>query len=458
MSFELARSLLYSFVFGSNKFMFDFSKMIDELPASIFFWYYDINPADNLEYRYLLSKLITLFVTPHYLPIYPYEECSYFKKMERYYATTKQSLIMRKHIVNLLGLNPNVLVIEEESSRLSLNNETAEDISVQTLQSIVGPWVADSSAKPILVLPLMTYKADRSEGHANFLALQKDAGEIKFIFINPHGLNPSKVKISTFIQNLKIRLINISGFSSVKQLVTSCPTLQTWEQQGNCVQWSSMIFAFFIIEPKVFDNPLPFLNQLGKHPHLNILLFTMSIFLRTMPFVGLENYYFSLFKIAKMTRTKYNHMLQRCKNDDIIYNRFLFSKFIQTNCGSFDIDHCPLTCRKCDDVCANSFAVKKVDDQCHLLTPKEIAKEMFETYFKIRDLTNHEDTRSFQKIQMDTQLSFEVPSTLQDYVRLGLLNADEILPDQTPETELRQKKRKREQEEINYRVGKLRSF
>ena len=128
-------------------------------------------------------------------------------------------------------------------------------------------------------------------------------------------------------------------------------------------------------------------------------------------------------------------MLQGCKKEDIISKRYLFSRFTQTNCGSFDIDHCPLTCRKCDKVCANSFAVKKVEDRCHLLTPKEIAKEMFETYFKIRDLTNHEDTRSFQKIQMDTQLSFEVPSTLQDYVRLGLLNADEILPNQTPETE-----------------------
>jgi hypothetical protein len=102
--------------------------------------------------------------------------------------------------------------------------------------------------------------------------------------------------------------------------------------------------------------------------------------------------------------------------------------------------------------------VKKVEDQCHLLTPKEIAKEMFETYFKIRDLTDHQDTRSFKIEQMNAQLNFEVPSTLQDYVRLGLLNADAILPDQTPETELRQKKRKREQEEINYRVGKLRSF
>lgn len=62
----------------------------------LFFDYDKVSVENNLKFRYLLSKLVTLFITPHYHPIFPYEEASYFGKFisyNRWHTATTTALV-----------------------------------------------------------------------------------------------------------------------------------------------------------------------------------------------------------------------------------------------------------------------------------------------------------------------------------------------------------------------------
>ena len=59
---------------------FDLTPIIDELPAARFFWYDRVSDAQKPRFFQLLAALYQLFITPHFIPVPPYTDCSYLKK------------------------------------------------------------------------------------------------------------------------------------------------------------------------------------------------------------------------------------------------------------------------------------------------------------------------------------------------------------------------------------------
>ena len=448
--------------------MFDLAGLLDELPAAAFFDYDKVSVENNLKFRYLLSKLVTLFITPHYHPIFPYEEASYFGKFisyNRWHNNTNSTLKV------VLGSIPDYVTIK----KCYVEKTTAADITrpgAETLTESVTSWFFDAASTPVLVVKVTTVTKTESggvtDGHATFLALKKSEGRIQFIYINPWGFDPaSRSSISRYVKAFTSlmtgRLQKIVGAVPVVPLVTRCPTLQTVPQGGNCASWQLMLFVFFLWRPQYFDDPMPLLEQLGRHPVLNMLLFSLFVFLKKLS--NLPNVHYDFF----MSSTKYGQpikeVIQKGVAEDTTFRNHLFTLFRDsTNCSSYTVDQCPIICKKCEGKCATGFAVRRVDTEaCHLLTPKELITEMVEVDNKLHEFSGTEYSEE-EKQKRDSILKFNVPTTLKEYSRYGIQLDGQQFPFLTAaqikeiEDEENSKKRAREQEELYERVGKRRRF
>ena len=454
-------SLVYTLLFGTTKFMFDFAGLLDELPAAAFFDYDKVSVENNLKFRYLLSKLVTLFITPHYLPIFPYEEASYFGKFLTYNTLYQDKIYNLKFFSGTLPENVTL-------SSCYVNNITGADIArvgYSNFTDLVRTWFFEQPLKKILVLEVITDQPDFRQGHSTFMALSKKVdGGIKAVYINPHGLNPSEsTGLLVLLSRILYSRIRIICGVPLVPLVTQCPRLQTEPQGGNCATWELMLFVFFILRPQYFDDPMPLLEQLGRHPELNMLLFSLSLFLRKLEIFE-ANIYFGNFVKAHRVRLPVKTILENSLRYDVTFRNHLFTLFRDsTNCAAHKVDQCPIICRKCDGHCATGFAVSTVGDQCHLLTPIEIIREMVQIDFLLHELTGTEYTED-EKANRRSYITFEVPRTLQDYkrltykkngVKIPYLSAAEV---QEIEAAENSKKRSREQEELYERVGKRRRF
>jgi hypothetical protein len=431
---EVAGAALFSSVFGNSKIMFDFATVIPELPARKFFWYDNVMETKRFEYRYYLSKLMTLFTLPHYFKVYPYIECSYLKKYEKFLSLTRNLDKLVEQLVHILQLETKNVFIEKLSNYgLYLHNETAQELpgATLTLDRVLHWWVQGILSKqPVCVLFCYIDNDAGTAGHSVLLALKKSEGHIKYFFLNPHGLYESDVRIQTFRANLERRLEVICNMP-VQEMLSTCPRLQEVEQGGNCIQWSAMVFCLLCLNPAWFDDPLPLLQQLGEHPHLNVLLFELAVFIRTLPAFQLRNYYFANFIFAQRTITSVERPLNKCVVEDTTIRSWLYQRFNEKECSTFEPRNCPYACSICNGKCVLSTALKQTDASrlCQLLTPKEIAQEMFVAYIEIKKLARQmKDKRSFLFKQIQGQLDSIVEITsLQDYVTQGLLTNDEVL-------------------------------
>lgn len=431
---EVAGAALFSSVFGNSKIMFDYASVIPELPARIFFWYDNVMETKRFDYRYYLSKLMTLFTLPHYFKVYPYVECSYLKKYERFLQLTSNLDKLVQQLVLVLQLETkDVFIIKLIKYGIYLHNETAQELpgATLTLNNVLHWWVHGTLSKqPVCVLFCHIDNDAGTAGHSTLLALKKSEGHIKYFYLNPHGGYESNVHIQTFRANLERRLEVICNMP-VQEMLITCPQLQLYEQGGNCVQWSAMVFCLLCLNPAWFDNPAPLMQQLGEHPHLNVLLFELAIFIRTMPAFQLRNYYFSNFIFAQRTRTSVDRQLNQCAVEDTEMRSWLYQRFNEKECSTFETRNCPYACSICNGKCVLSTALKQKDASrlCQLLTPKEIAQEMFVAYIEIKKLARQmKDKRSFLFKQIQGQLDSVVEITsLQDYVTQGLLTNDEVL-------------------------------
>ena len=460
-------ALVYSLLFGSTKFMFDFAQLLDELPAAAFFNYDKVSVENNLKFRYLLSKLVTLFITPQYHPIFPYEEPSYFGKF-LYYRKWHPDRELTLHLLSI------VLPGDITIKNCYVDRLTAADIvrpGVDTLTAVVTSWVSDARSLPILVIRLDTFQETEggglSQGHATFLALKKFGGRVRVVYVNPWGnpsdIHPDYVYVTRFTEVLNRRLQTLCGSVSVVPLVTRCPNLQTYEQGGNCATWELMLFIFFVLRPQYFDDPMPLLDQLGRHPELNMLLFSLFMFLKHVlvaPYI-----HYDLFLRSRQLGIPAKEYISKSINDDSRFRSHLFTLFPgSTNCSSHTVEQCPIICRKCEGKCATGFAVKRLDTEaCHLLTPKELLQKMVKIDQKLHELTGDEYSEE-AKQQVASVLAFQIPTTLQDYSRFTLQDRGGAVPlltlaqVQEIETEENSKKRALEQEELYHRVGKRRRF
>jgi hypothetical protein len=426
---------------------FDLSALLDELPAAQFLWYNKVESSKQRDqYVCLLSKLIALFTAPHHFPIYPFKEASFFKLYQAHF----------NKIVNMDKLLPLLLDIlagnsarsgeqnvefyyssqdfqrDQQHMPMVLNDRTAEDLGTITLDSVLRPWL-ETSDKPVFITLLRIENRLRTGGHSTLLVLKKSDTAVKYIYVNPWGFKDNTnfgvehdPKLLYFSLMLHNRLYNLVGRKRLIKVVPTCPELQEKEQGGNCNQWTCMLVVALTMNPELFDSFSDFLKQLGRHPSLNILLFSLSVFLRTMPKIGLEKYYYSMFLYARAQRERHFDVNAEYLFEHNVFNNKLYNYFGQVNCDNYSPHNCEAPCQRCAGVCAIDELVShdaSAAGACHVLSSKAIAKKLFKTYFKLKKLTNMMgDSKSFMLKQMKAVLdSVEEIASVQNYEELQLL-------------------------------------
>jgi hypothetical protein len=261
--------------------------------------------------------------------------------------------------------------------------------------------------KPLFLRPLII-EGGWSDGdtHSVLLAVKRAALGVVYFCLDSHGNNS---KLASFYHN-DLKNIIKDGLEFLEEGVTvnveevqiACPVLQTSFQGGNCVQWMSMMFAFLCTDPGLFeaDRLNDFLQKVGENPNYNILLFTLSMFLRTMPYGPpefLHKITYIHFHNAKQSLQRYANVRKECLEEDEMHRTGVFSITYTPElfCGYWDDhkssmsdlrDDCRPPCRRSTvgNLCVNETLVKTVGDKVVPLDMHDIAERMFATYLDMR--------------------------------------------------------------------------
>lgn len=425
-------------LFGQTHTMFNLQNVIEELPAARdFFWYDRVAPENRPNYLYYLGKLITLFTMDHTFELYPYNEASYMKKYESFFGDTRQFDSFVTQLFKLLSVNITTVQLcyprPREKVFFLLENQTARLIEPRGYRNEfdhrIREWYSNPESKPVLLMDIGTNRFPQmDQQHANLLVLKKTESEVKYFWFDPHGVEHES---QDFKRKLNTRLNSIVAVVPVIEVLTACPNLQTYYQGNNCVQWVAMILCMLCLHPKYFDldNIEGLFQELGKHPELNMLIFELSFFLRTLPFFKLRTIHDAFFKNFGYEENENELWRSQIRDESLeeskVFKNFLYRHLQETNCSEFTPLTCPIACSNCKGTCSITAGVKyDKNGRCDLLTSKEIAKEMVEMFFKIKQLTHtlssEEDKLNVQDLRYQVD-SFDEVTHVQEYVEKGYI-------------------------------------
>ena len=367
--------------------LLDWTPFIDSLPTNRFFWYDRVRPENKARYLHLLDQLYTLFITPHLLPNPPYLTCSFLKTMQQLFSYSFVSSLYLKCIIDLLshGNNPELFVnpetfvqIQVEGKKyfalFSFKDYLQKGVDIYA-HNPFKDWYENRCYKTLLI-PVSYNTSGVTEAHATFLAVRKMGfKKLQFMYVDSLGYSETDFDIKTSLQN-SLKLWTGIDDLEFEDTLLSCPVLQTVEQGGNCAQWSYLYLALFISQPDMFSNLPAVLQDLFQNPMLNVHLFSLSIFLRTMPVVGLDTYLNYTFTDAD----RYD----LCNMENLITTLEVTRQFGVPNC--YFNRSCPAPCVNYNNYCMFKVAAEETEQRP--LTPQEIAQKMFQLYTEILTLTD----------------------------------------------------------------------
>ena len=236
--------------------------------------------------------------------------------------------------------------------------------------------------------------------HATFVVLRKTKlGSVQFMYVDSHGYSnqDTNYEIQTRLKsNLLNYLQNMFGPDvACENVLEECPMLQTATQGGNCVQWSIMMMALFVSQPDMFDKLQSTIYKLSLYPLVNIHLFSLSVFLRTLPRVGLLKY----LRVTIVSSLWNEQVFRICEKEDSETRAAVTQQFGVPNC--YKSKECKAPCFQTKRSCM----FRTASDGNTFLSPKEIAGKMLHLYAEIWDMTGH-DPDSMSDDQILEQLNF----------------------------------------------------
>lgn len=403
---------------------FDLCDKIDHLPAASFLWSNLVAPENKERYCKLLGEMLQLFLSPHYYDSYPYRECSYLKKYELVNKSDSGMMISSflmslasENALNNVQINPGVLSLHVDTLEPTGFTHHYSDAS---LEEVVLNWYFNTNTPPLLLVAIDVL-LDPNSSHATFLAIKKYPvleqfnPLIKFQYFDSQGYQENETLQIRFPQvKEKLKSILEPHVPNIRilQLLMNCPQFQYEEQGGNCVQWRSMIFSYIVHFPENFENPNDIIRKISYYPQLNVTLFSLAMFLRTIGPIELYQYYYAMFPPYAFTEKA---QIECLGEGEKATSSFAWS--IQAPSCELYMSDCPNSCTYCGGKCLFKAASKMTEEgECHRLSPKDIAREMFVNYFMIKEMTvGHEDASSSIQ-EMEHQLNFpEFDSTNPDY-------------------------------------------
>lgn len=405
----------------------------DQLPASDLFWADSVrdNAAKLSQYFAILGQLYELFLTPHTSVLTPnYYTCSYLKLYESCFRHKSNEYL--HHFLNICEQNISNICIYPERVHLSFNQKKINMLQ-QFSNAVLYCYL---SKKDAMIIPFEIIDKDwGSESHKVFVALKKTNERprfdklgynthkktLQFVYIDPHGFDPNNERHKTqrFISALLLHQVNKSFYGYyVRETSFECPTLQKWEQGGNCLQWFFYNLYIFLTDPDAVTHMSTLRNL--KEMTVNIHLFELAIFLKTMPFVNLKTYHDSFLSSVDLFT---EFMNQDCGTDGYSLQENLSHLGVE-NCVANS--SCPQPCAHCGSTCNFQSAVKLLENsECKPLSPKMIGKKMLYLYAELRKVAG-QDSSVVTPEAIEQQLNYEEPKTLTDFQRLYGYTDDDL--------------------------------
>ncbi len=389
------------------------------IPALDFFWKDKVLPENRQKYYNLLGELYELFLTPQVIPIPPFRNCSYLKRYELYMKNPDHYLKMINHILYMLSIQSLNTMVRFETYDIEIQGII---VLPDDLKSVLSQWYNDPS-KSKLVIPLTLNKG----GHLVFVALFKNNfNKLEMVYIDGHGFNTDEADYDSERQREVRHLIEqflVNSFDvTVIDVVPTCPNLQTYQQGGNCVQWFLFNFAMFLFNRNFLISGSTLLKTIGAMPDINVQLFGLALFLRTLPRVGLVNY-------VDYRIYEYDELINQCiEEEDQTRKHILQESIFTKDCYSQPVGVCPpKDCQQCAGTCHfKSSVVHLQNNDCAPLSAKQIARKMLNIYLLIRKLTG-QDPRSMRLKDIEDQLNFEEPTTAEMYIYMYGFDSNNLL-------------------------------
>lgn len=371
-----------------------------QLQALEFFWIERVEFKDVLTYFSRIAELYELFLAPQLSHSPPHQQdCSFLKKFKTYSGDREYRVGLLNHVFKILSLNSNEeLLVKYDQVYIMKVNIDVVSLFHENLPLNITNLIRDflDSQKRTLIFPLSSVALDGSRGHAHVVSFTKDSTKrdiVHLLLIDPQGTPEYHWNDSVYIRQHNI----ISSFRAffgetfgivLTEVLHSCPVLQTIPQGGSCGQWQILFFVLLLKNPHYLEDNSSLqilLKALKQQATINIHLFSLSIFLRTMPYVHLKTYCEGISAACPQ--------LLETPEEDNVTRKHVTKTMHFPDCYSESEATCPPTCVPCSGSCNFKSAVRapySSGGTCKRLSTKNIAKKMFFLYSSIRKMTGQD--------------------------------------------------------------------
>ena len=190
-----------------------------------------------------------------------------------------------KHVMHMIynvhQVDPNSVLLSETIYDLNVSSLPATTLHISTdMRDTLVRWWHTSPAA-LLVCPCSIYNNTTNQGHNVCLLFQKNKSNntLNYLFIEQYG---EVVKQNINVHALlDAKLKHLFDPILVEEIPFVCPELQI-DLGENCVQWQGLFITLFALTPTLFSTGAlaqTLLYNLGVSPSLNILLFSLYMFM-----------------------------------------------------------------------------------------------------------------------------------------------------------------------------------
>lgn len=389
---------------------FNLERYKDKLPASVFLWSDRVPEGSKAKYFQHVGELYQLFITPLN---YRRKQFSFLKLYEKRFANRAENRRLKNEIVRLLKHHNSTLFIGLAKLYIQRGQPVVSQVH---LFDQLEMWLQSDSHVAVIQLNL-TVTLGKTIGHDNTLVLHRKQVKNKkfhvfdYMVIDPQGFEGTEESQSYEIVQNVIRewlkgSLQARGYFA-KQILLFCPALQLNYQGNNCTQWFLLLLAFFVSHPDAFEKADEMIAKLGENPTLNIHLFGLCLFMRTLPTFDIISY----LDVLELPRTE-EEQFAIFKEDAMTRKWVSRELFKMQNCYYFTdkAATCPSDCVPCfeneEDTGTCNFPASvhylhaaqqaeatETKTQCRSLTPQEIFNKMQALFQTIYDLS-HPETKA----------------------------------------------------------------